>query len=64
MPYANIRELLPAIGLKILHISQHDEDEWIAGHPAYFTLHFDDGSSLTVIVEDERVVVVTPPAQR
>lgn len=61
MPYSNIRELLPAIGRRVLDVTQQDEEEWLAGMPAYFCIHFDDGMVLTVIVEDDHTVRVTTP---
>ncbi len=62
MPYSNIRELLPAIGLTVLDVTQQDELDWMAGMPAYFTIHFSDGLQLTVIVEDDQTVIVSPAA--
>lgn len=58
--YATIRNVLPLVGRTILEITQHDEIEWLAGEQAYFCLHFDDGSTLRIVViEDDMVFYET-----
>lgn len=54
--YANIRELLPVEGLRIMMVTQQDEIEWLCGEPAFFCLHLDNGSTIrVVVVEDGRI---------
>lgn len=51
--YATIRELMPFTGRRVIDVTQHDEVDWICGQPAFFILHFDDGSWLRVVFTDE-----------
>ncbi len=60
-PYANIRELLPVRGCKVIEISQHDEDEWLITGESFFMLHFDNGLTLRVTVGADSSVSVWPP---
>lgn len=62
MTYANIRELLPVVGRYVLDVTQHDEDEWLIAGEAYIMLHFDNGSTLRIVIEDDERVAVGPPA--
>ena len=63
MSYANIRDLLPIAGCVVVDVTQHDEIEWILGEqPAFFSVHFDSGLTLTVVMdEDGTHVTVIPP---
>ena len=50
--YANIRELMPLEGRRVMLVTQHDEADWLAGDPAFVQIHFDDGSSIMFIFEE------------
>jgi hypothetical protein len=52
----------PLIGRKVIEITQHDEEEWNSGSPAYVCLHFDNGMTLRLIIEDEPRVFLSNPA--
>lgn len=59
--YANIRELLPVVGLVVVEVTQHDEEDYMLGGPAFFMIHFDSGLTLQVeVCDDGRVRVVLP----
>ena len=53
-PLTTIRDLIGGfIGKKVVDISQHDEDEWIAGEPPYITLIFEDFTMLKFLAPIE-----------
>lgn len=56
--YANIRELLPLAGRRVLDVTQHDEADYLAGDPAFIAIHFDDGTTVTIVIDDSSLVHV------
>ena len=60
-PYANIRELLPVRGCRVVEVSRHDQDEWLITGESFVMLHFDNGLTLRVAVTDDGGVSVWPP---
>lgn len=51
--YANARELVPVEGLRVIMVTQHDEVDYMCGEPAFVALHFEDGTTVKFIVEDD-----------
>lgn len=59
--YSNIREVLGAlIGRTVIEITQHDKDEWKETKQSYFCLHFDNGATMTIPVNDAAVTLEWP----
>ena len=51
--YANIRQILGGlIGEHVVDITQHDETEWKETGAFYLCLHFSNGATLTLPVDD------------
>lgn len=52
--YANIRDLLGHyVGLRIVEITQHDEEEFKEDGVSYVMLHFDNGNTLRFDISDD-----------
>lgn len=59
MAYENIRELLPIEGQKVVMVSQHSEEEWMADSPAYIMLMFESGLTMRIIIDDRQMILVS-----
>lgn len=61
MNYTTIRELLPVEGLRVVLVTQHDEFEYLIDGLAYVCLHFENGMTVTVFInESDRLLVSCP----
>lgn len=60
--YANVRELLPVEGQRVVSVTQHDEADWLCGYPAYVMLIFENGYTLRVLVTDDETAWFGAPA--
>lgn len=60
-PYANVRELVPLEGQRVVMVSQHDEVDWLCGLPAHVSLHFENGWTLKVCILADGVLLMEPP---
>jgi hypothetical protein len=58
--YTTIRDpdlLGPLIGTRVVDVTQHDKDEYEEDGRSYFSLHFDNGTTLTIFLGDEGFVI-------
>lgn len=63
--YSTIRDpnlLGPFMGARVLEITQHDPEEWEEDRQAYFCLHFDNGYTLKILIDDAPFVISPPGA--
>lgn len=61
--YANVRHpdlLGPFVGLRVVDITQHDEEEWKDTKRSYIALHFENGGTLQFPIGDDGFEIQTP----
>lgn len=51
----------PIIGAKVLDVTQHDKAEWLEEGISYVMLHFDNGYTIRVELDDEHPLTISPP---
>lgn len=59
--YATIRNadlLGPLIGVQVVDVTQQDEEEWLLYGISYFCLHFANGMTLKIVVDDNTLIEI------